>query len=216
MGVHLFLVISVLVAWDSVFADLKSHLQQVIQTEVAKECSSCRVDLTIHNEALLNDIAKPDRVIAEHWKGQTNLVLRLGDENRLITTTIRWKDNVVVAKNNIKQGDIIDLQDVRVVEKDVTFLKTPYLPKVEGAIGLTSGRVFQRGHVIDESYLKKPLVVRYGQPIRLVLDQGTMTLSMMGQAKGAGAIGDRIPVYIPDTRKKLFAKIVDKSTARVE
>ena len=195
---------------------VEKHLMKVIKEEVQKECASCQVQLDVHNKKVIEDIAIPDQVIADRWKGQTNLLLKMDGENRLVTVTIRWKDRVVVAKKNIKQGHLMQASDLRVVEKDVTYLKTSYLQEIKDVVGWTGRRIFQRGQIIDEDLLKKPIVVRYGQPIQLQLNDGALQLSMMGKARGAGAIGDRIPVFIANTRKKVFAEIIDKNTARLE
>lgn len=194
----------------------EKSILHTIAREVKKECETCKVELMIHNKELVNDVALPDLVMADHWRGQTNLALKLGEETRVITATIRWKDNVVVAKRNIRQGHRLSAEDLRVVEKDVTFLKTPYATSAKKVVGLESKRVFQRGHIVDETYLQKPIVVRYGQPIKLELSEGALNVLVVGQAKGAGAIGDRIPVVIADTKKKVFAKIIEKDKARME
>lgn len=195
---------------------IEDHLRKVVLAEVNKECRNCRIDMQIHNAKILHDIAKPDAVIAEHWKGQTNLILKLGEDSRIVTATIRWMDDVVVVNKNTKQGHLFKESDLRVVEKDVTYLKTAYASSVDLVKGLETQRVFQRGQVVDETLLKKPIVVRYGETIRLQLNDGALVLEMTGQAKGAGAIGDRIPVSILETKKNLFAVIVEKGTARVE
>lgn len=196
--------------------DVESHLQKVVQEQVAKECGTCKIELFIHNKKILEDISVPDRVVADRWRGQTNMILQMGEENRIVTVTIRWHDNVTIAKKNIRQGQILAEQDLKVIEKDVTFLPTPYINNIENAIGWEPRKTFRRGQVIDEGYLKRPLVVKYGQPVRVMLEQGSLQLSMNGQAKGAGSIGDRIPIYLPDTKKRLSAVILEKGIVRVQ
>lgn len=209
-------IFSVVFAGTPAAVEVTKHLESVISAEVAKECASCKIDLHIHNPKIIDDISIPDKVISDRWKGQTNLILKVGGESRVVTVTIRWMDQVVVAKKNIKQSQMISKADVRVVEKDVTFLKTAYTQNIAQVVGMMGQRVFQRGQVIDEAQLKKPLAIRYGQPIKAVIQEGGLQLIMSAQAKGAGAIGDRIPVYLTDTRKRLSAVIVDKATVRIE
>ena len=194
----------------------EKNINEAIKQQVQVECPSCEVEVTLHNKILIADIEKPDAVIADHWKGQTNLLLKMGEKHRVITATIRWKDNVVVAKKNIKQGFPITSDDVRVVNKDVTYMKAAYVQKPEDVIGWEGKRIFTRGQAIDENILRKPIVVKYGQPIKIHLQEGSLSLSMNGQAKGAGAIGDRIPVIINKTRTKVSGKIVGKNSVRIE
>ena len=201
---------------DQSFFNLKNHLKKKIQLEVAKECPSCSVEFTIYDEEKLASFPIPDRVLTDHWKGETTLLLKKGRKTREVKVSIRWRDQVIVALKNIKQGELILSSMVGRVEKDVTYLKTAYASSLKNVIGMTGKRVFKRGQVIDEVLLKKPLVIRYGQPIKVFIDKGTLRLSMKGQARGAGAIGERIPVFIKNTRKKLFGIVVTENEVRVE
>lgn len=203
-------------AWADKASMVEKHILKTVSAEVQKECASCQVELQILNKKIIEDIAIPDRVVADHWKGQTNLVLKLGDENRIVTAEIRWKDQVVVAKKNIRMGKLIDSKDLRVVEKDVTYLQTAYLNESQKAVGWLGKRVFQRGQVIDENMLKKPLAVKFGQPVKLELINGSLELVIQAKARGAGAVGDQIPVYIPKTRKKVTAKVIGGGRVRLE
>ena len=195
---------------------LENHLKKLIKKEVSNECQSCDVVLQIHNRDSVDDIAIPDQVISDRWKGQTNLLLKIGKQTRVITVTIRWFDSVVVAKRNIKQGTVLTEKDLRTVNKDVTYLKVAYLQDIENAQGWVGRRIFKRGQIIDEAALSKPLVIRFGQTVKVVMNEGQLELLMTGKARGAGAIGDRIPVFIPGTRKKITAVVIDKNTTRLE
>ena len=46
--------------------DLHSFLNDVVKNEVSKECSSCSVDIQIHNPQSVDDIAIPDKVILRY------------------------------------------------------------------------------------------------------------------------------------------------------
>lgn len=197
-------------------SEVSQYIYKTVQEQVNRICSTCRTEVIIHNEKILADIAKPDQIMADQWKGQTNLLLKLDRDTRIVTVTIRWMDDVVVAAKNIRQGHEIEKDDLAVVEKDVTFMKTAYLQNPKAAIGMSVQRIFSRGQVIDEGLIKKPIVVKYGQSIQLELIQGPLTLTTAGQAKGAGAIGDRIPIYIDRTKTKVQAEIIGKGKARVQ
>jgi flagella basal body P-ring formation protein FlgA len=196
--------------------EAEASILSVIQEQVKKECETCQVEVILHNPRLLQDVAIPDRVLAEHWRGQTNLILQLGAENRIITATIRWIDEVVIASKNIRQGQLMEKRDLKLVKKDVTFIQTPYLNQIKQVAGWEPRKMFRRGQVIDEGYLKRPLAVKYGQPLRILLQEGALQLSMTGQAKGAGAVGERIPIYLPETRRRLSGIIVEKGVVRVQ
>lgn len=194
---------------------VEQWLIKAIGDEVKKECLSCRIDVKIFNPSLLENIHQPDRVVSDHWKGQTNLVLQMGEKNQLITVDIRWFDQVIVAKELIKQGHIIASDDLRVIEKDITFLTTPYVSDRAKVIGQTVRRIFHRGQILDETQLKKPVMVKYGQPLQIQIQQGSLKIAVDGVARGSGAIGDRIPVFIPNTKTRLQGEIISQGLVRV-
>jgi flagella basal body P-ring formation protein FlgA len=219
MFLKFLLLVSALIYSHSLLAmtpiNASAVIKEAVVQAVHQECHSCRVEMKIMNSQILDDIAVPDRVIADHWKGQVNLVLELGEENRIITADIRWIDQVIVAKENIKMGEALTAKDLETTEQDVTFFQIPYARNMDHVIGLIGKRMFRRGQIIDESQLKKPIAVRYGQPIKAELVDGSLTLTIDGQAKGAGAIGEDIPIYLPNTRKKMQARIISEGLVRV-
>jgi flagella basal body P-ring formation protein FlgA len=188
--------------------DPQKIITAAIEREVRKECSTCRVSFQVTNPKLLEDVAVPDKVLADHWKGQTNLILFLGAEKRIVTADIRWFDQVVIAQDNIKIGDDLNEKNMLVQEMEVTYLQTAYARDLAGIKGLVSRKLFRRGQILDESQLKKPIVVRFGQPLKLRLHEQGLVLTLDARAQGAGAIGEDIPVFIPQTQKRIQARIV--------
>jgi flagella basal body P-ring formation protein FlgA len=215
INVVLLLILSTPLSWSQ-GSSIEAVIQKMVQKEVQKECATCEVELILHNKSLVEDVAKPDRVIADRWKGQTNLILRVGEDTRIITATIRWKDKILIAKNNIPVGQVLTAKHLERVKKDVTYLQTPYLTHEDEARGLATRRVFKRGQVLDSSYLKKPIAIKFGQPVEIQFNTGALALSMSGEARGAGAIGDRIPVIVNNTKKRMSAVILSKNQVRVE
>ena len=207
---------STIPAWSVGSDTLSVYLQKLIQTEAKKECPSCSVKLRVLNDKVVEDIAIPDQVIADYWKGQTNLILVYGGKRKIVTVDIRWMDQVAIATKNIRQGQVIADSMISMVEKDVTYLKTPYSNSAEHIQGLVTKRVFQRGQIIDEAMLKKPIAIRFGQPIKVEYRQGPLQLVMQGKSRGAGAVGERIPIYIPKTKKRMTAEILNHERVKVQ
>ncbi|MCB0377983.1 MAG: flagellar basal body P-ring formation protein FlgA [Bdellovibrionales bacterium] len=195
---------------------IQKQIRDVIREKVHTQCPTCRVEI----EFIENIKASRDEAIKEvhptHLKGESIVSYKQEGQINKIPVSIRWYDQVVVAKNNIIHGKTIEESDLAKVEKDITFNSIAYLQEPSQAIGMVGRRLFPRGQIVDLSQLKKPRLIKYGQPVNLSFAQGGLSLSMMGQARGAGVEGDRIPVIINGTKKKVMAKILSKNEVRVE
>ena len=191
-------------------------LSEAIEEKIQSECETCQVSLTNINQDLLKNLKKPFSVSSSHWKGNSVLEIKSQDQIVALPATIRWIDNVVVANRNIRQGHQISQKDVRRVKRDVTFLETPYPNTIDAAIGWEGKSIFKRGQVINEAMLRKPMVVKFGQPIKVELKTGSLVLQMQGQARGTGAVGDQIPVYMSRTQTQLSGKIISANKVTVE
>lgn len=209
-------IVLLLITLIATIARADNPIVDAVRNEVSKECSSCRIEVQFLSTQQMTEFTDPFEVRASNWRGQTEITIVSGDRGYKTEVYIRWIDKVVIADRNIKQGDAIGFDNVKKVEKDVTFFNKAYLRSPEAAIGLIAKRVFARGQVIEEDLLKKPNVVKYGQPIKVEFAEKTLTLTMHGQARGAGAVGDLIPVFIPNTKTSLQARIIDQNNVRIE
>lgn len=194
----------------------KQRVIQEVQDQVEKDCSFCKVDIQFLNSTQKFEINENDKILAHHWKGQTEIHIYGAEKEIAVPVEIRWLDQVVVAERNIKQGDLISSDNIKVIEKDVTFNNKAYVRSMDAAVGLVSKRGLIRGQMIEEDLLKKPTVVRYGQVIKVEFVQNSLSLMMSGQAKGAGAVGDSIPVFIPHTKSNVYGEIMDQNTVRMK
>jgi flagella basal body P-ring formation protein FlgA len=71
------------------------------------------------------------------------------------------------------------------------------------------------GQVLTESmFVSLPLVKR-GDSVTVVFDDGKIRVSTLGQSLGSGLKGDRIRVMNTDSRAELRAEIVDSKTVRI-
>ena len=199
---------------------LEEAFQNFIQEKVNEECETCKVKMFFTNK-LTETVGETKweeikNIQMANLKGQTTVYFETKDKNYQLTADIRWYDQVVIADNNINHGSIINEGDLKTVEKDITFNNVPYIREAQKAHGMLARRSFQRGHFIDENFLKKPHIVKYGQPLKLILDSGNLSMTVSGKARGSGAQGDTIPVLITRTNKKVMAQIVDNTTVRME
>lgn len=195
---------------------VETAVHQEIEKLVKRECDSCSVKIDFPDAIKELSGETVSSVDVDQYRGRANALIQTNKQTKKIPLSVRWFDKVVIAQKNIRHGSLISESDVKVIEKDVTFNKAAYVGDVSKVIGMVGKRKYVRGQIIDENYIKKANVVRYGQPIKINLSSGQLSMTVSGKAKGVGAVGDIIPVQINKTKKKVMAKIIDNSTARME
>lgn len=145
----------------------------------------------------------------------------------------RWfcqvkKDNQIIRIS----GRVVPLIDVPVLvhplgpgqiikENEISWQKMPMerltpttVRTPDGLIGLTSShRMLQPFQTIQESDLKKPILVKRGQTVRIVYKTPNIYLESYGEAQTNGAKGDVISIRRSGTKKDISAEIIDGNTA---
>jgi len=71
------------------------------------------------------------------------------------------------------------------------------------------------GQILTESMFVTIPVVKRGDSVTVVFDDGKIRVSTLGQSLGSGSKGDRIRVMNTDSRAELLAEIVDAKTVRI-
>ena len=71
------------------------------------------------------------------------------------------------------------------------------------------------GQILTESMFVTIPMVKRGDSVTVVFDDGKIRVSTLGQSLGSGSKGDRIRVMNTDSRAELLAEIVDAKTVRI-
>jgi len=121
---------------------------------------------------------------------------------------------VLVAREPVARGGVLgaaqfDLRRVDILrEKDA-------VPATANLENLTVARPLAAGVVLSwHDLLRRPLVQR-GERIEVVATDGTLTITMKGQAMQSGALGETILVRNPDSRRDFTATVSGENQARV-
>ncbi len=95
---------------------------------------------------------------------------------------------------------------------DLTILRRPKAPAadlvdMDAAIGMAARHPLQPGQPIYRTDLMKPDIVQRSDTVVLVYEAPGLTLTLRGQAQGAGALGDTIDVLNPQTKRVVQGEI---------
>lgn len=99
-------------------------------------------------------------------------------------------------------------------------VETP--PRVANGVAQIGVAVVVEGRVRARALLRfraptqvRPLLVRSGETVRVRVRVEGVIVEVSGQARSAGAIGEVISVYLPDTQKTVRARVVEQSEVEV-
>jgi flagella basal body P-ring formation protein FlgA len=132
-----------------------------------------------------------------------------------VRTVLTILDSVPVAVRDISAAERITPDDVRWEKRALrSTLQTPIrnVTFFEGRKPRT--RIAAGEPLTEEMFMTVPLV-RRGDNVTVVFDDGRIRISTRGQSLGAGARGDLIRVVNIDSRAQLLAEIVDEKTVRI-
>jgi flagella basal body P-ring formation protein FlgA len=129
---------------------------------------------------------------------------------------IRRMVTAVVCARLLDEGTVLTEGDVTVARVELPFGAAAPLTDVQTAVGKRTRRRIPQGQPLIASALEIPPVITAGAKVSVESVVGIVKVTAAGVARESGAVGDRIRVFIPQTKKEVTAIIVDASTVRVE
>lgn len=122
---------------------------------------------------------------------------------------------VVVARQAIPAGKLLEPADVAVERRPSTGIPRGALADPEEAIGKRARIALDPGKVLDHRALESPMLVRRGDPVRIVVDHPGMRLSTVGRALENAAAGSVVRVINPSSGRELAAEVIAHGQVRV-
>jgi len=108
------------------------------------------------------------------------------------------------------------MADIRVEERDAAGLPDGVLMTPSQAVGKRALRMIPAGIPVVDNAIDLPALVRRGDVVQIIAEQGALRISARGEARANGRRGDRIPVRNLDSKKLVSARVIDAQTVNVE
>lgn len=122
---------------------------------------------------------------------------------------------VVVAARDIAAGERLRPGDLTVETRRLERALSLYVKDAEAARGSSARRTLARGEALTRDALAAEIVVRPGDRLRVVGASGRLRVTVEGEARASGRVGDRITVKNVESGVMLQAVVVDEGTVRV-
>lgn len=132
------------------------------------------------------------------------------------TATVEVFSDVVVTKKPIGRYKPITEDDIEVQKMDLANLPADVIIDPDAVLGKRAKRVINAQTVLRPNLIELPPLVKRGDVVVIIAETEGLKVTALGEVKKKGRIGERIPVINYDSRKILYARVVDANTVKVE
>lgn len=101
---------------------------------------------------------------------------------------------VLVARRSLPSGHVLTADDVRQERRDVSRLRRGYLSDAAALAGQRLKAPLLAGTVLTPARLESDRVIRRGQSVTVIANNGGIAVSMAGTALADGGLNQRIPI----------------------
>ena len=145
--------------------------------------------------------------------GRNHVSIELNGEseniNFPVTVVLHQFRETACAKMKIKRGDSLEphLFNWQWVDLAVKKQKSDFYGR-ESLFGVSSARTIKAGRYLHQCDLKATPVVLSGERVELLVERGTVSVSVQATARQEGSIGQTIPVRNELTKRLVNARVV--------
>jgi flagellar basal body P-ring formation protein FlgA len=162
-------------------------------------------------------------VAPRQWEGWgktlLGLVIRVDDQvvkNLSIAVEVEALSEMVVALRPLERGEVIGDGDVALRKRDAASGAAKICRDPEQVIGKKVRIAIRENAPVRSDYLEKVPLVKYGQLVTIIAENGSLRVTAAGKTKGAGAEGDSVMVQNLSSKKDVQARVIDSGTVAVD
>jgi flagella basal body P-ring formation protein FlgA len=133
-----------------------------------------------------------------------------------VTAVIEVRSQVVMVAKPLGRHQPIGADDVKLVSADLAKVPSQAVKSLEAAIGMRAKRKIFPNTILRHDFVEAPYVVQRGHLVQMVAGSATLKLTARGVTKERGRRGERIRVENIDSKKVVYATVVDGSTVEVQ
>ena len=122
---------------------------------------------------------------------------------------------VAMTTRPLARGDIITATDIKMVERDLSALKTGYIIDSKRPVGMVLKRRIGTDSIITPQLLEAPRLVRRGEQVAIIAESEGIEIRAVGKALADGAQGDLIRVRNIASKKIIEAVVTEPGVVKV-
>ncbi len=130
-----------------------------------------------------------------------------------------WLDvfeTVVCAARDLSQGHILKERDLIEERRNISREMDEAVTDISRLIGLMAKRSIRKGDMVRHWMVEKKPVVKRGDQVTVLLESGLLRVTIPGTVLDDGFAGETVSVENSMSSKKIFARVIDEVTVRVD
>ncbi len=141
-----------------------------------------------------------------------------GEFYKKVKATVKIKifKEVVVTKKPLGRYRTITQDDVHMQKKDITNLPSDIITNYKDVLGKRVRRNIWAKVVLRAEYIEFPPLVKRGDTVLIVAESEKMKITALGEVRKSGRRGERVKVINLNSNKKIFARVIDENTVKVD
>lgn len=204
-------------------------LQTAVQAYVEKHSPWPKGEIRVEFVDTVPDVTVPSERMTvrvrgsanEDFIGQTSFTVALREGTKLIReehvkVNLWVLMGVVVSTKGISSGTVLGDRDVKLVQKWYNAVPQNRVSDLREAVGKKLTVSVNPHTEITKNVLKDCPVVKRGEPVRIILDNGTLCITAIGVSQEDGALGDVIRVQNAASRRVIHARVKGNGLVAVD
>ena len=162
-------------------------------------------------------------VAPQEWEGwgrkSLALIVRVNDrveKNITLNVEVEAMANIVVATRPLDFGMVVTSGERTVQKRDLGTAPARACRQMAEVLGKRVKVAMRVNSPIRSDFLEKPLLVKSGQMVTIIAENGAFRITASGRARGNGAEGDLVMVQNLNAQKDIPALVVGDSLVRVD
>ena len=133
-----------------------------------------------------------------------------------VTVDIEVLTEVVVTKRPIGRYKMITEDDICLQKRDMSNLSSNIITNSEDVLGKRAKRAINAKTVLRADLVEFPSLVRRGDIVSIIAESDSLRITALGEVKEKGRKGQRIRVVNLDSKKGIYARVLDSNTVVVD
>lgn len=130
--------------------------------------------------------------------------------------TVEVLAEVVVTKRPLGRHTPLTEDDIELQRMDLSNVPDNVITDPEAILGKRTRRAIGAKTLLRRDLVELPPLVKRGDLVMIIAESDGFKITALGQVKKRGRLGERIPVINFDSKKILYARVVDANTVKVD
>jgi len=132
------------------------------------------------------------------------------------TVNIEVLTEMVVTKRPLRRYHMITEDDIHLKKMDLSKVKSNAVTTYEEVLGKRTKRAIKTGEVLRTDHIELPPLVKRGDVVSIIAETDGLRITALGEVRKKGCRGERIKVLNLDSKKCIYAHVLDSNTVRVD